>query len=612
MSHAGKAFESRLVRLENERLKQFDINTTEHAHRVRDRLIKAAAGKLTVNRVTRKQRRRRPAPPFITSTLQQDAARKLRFSAQRTMRTAQGLYEGVEINGASQGLITYMRTDSVHLSNDALTNLRAQIKNGYGEKYLPGKPNFYKTKAKNAQEAHEAIRPTSAELTPDQIKKNLSEDQFRLYELIWRRAMASQMTPALVDTVQVEFDCDSDATFRANGSVIAFQGFLRVYQESQPVGKEEKESHLPDMKEGEVVSLAEIRAEQHFTEPPPRFSEASLVKALEDYGIGRPSTYASIIQTLVRRKYVEMDRRRFFPTDTGRVVARFLATHFEPYVDYDFTARMEDTLDEISRGEIHWIPPLMQFWKPFIRRVKDKEETVSRREAKLTRVLGKDPKSGKEVSVRLGRYGPHAQIGTVEDEEKPRFAGLRGTQRLETITLEEALELFKLPRDLGVTPEGETVSASIGRFGPYIRYGNKFVSLKDADPHTVKLPQALELVAAKKQADLDRILRTWDGSDVQIVKGRWGPFITDGKKNARMPKDREVESLTLEECEAAIEAAPDKRRGKKAAKKKTAKKKTSKKRSSKKTAKKKSSTRKKTAKKKTTKKAASARVTSEE
>jgi len=612
MSHAGKAFESRLVRLENERLEKFDIDTTEHAHRVRDRLIKAAAGKLAVNRVTRKQRRRRPAPPFITSTLQQDAARKLRFSAQRTMRTAQGLYEGVEINGASQGLITYMRTDSVHLSNDALTNLRAQIKSGYGEKYLPGKPNFFKTKSKNAQEAHEAIRPTAAELTPDQVKKNLSEDQFRLYELIWRRAMASQMTPALVDTVQVEFDCDSDATFRANGSVIAFQGFLRVYQESQPVGKEEKESHLPDMKEGEVVKLVEIRAEQHFTEPPPRFSEASLVKALEDYGIGRPSTYASIIQTLVRRKYVEMDRRRFFPTDTGRVVARFLATHFEPYVDYDFTARMEDTLDEISRGEIHWIPPLMQFWKPFIRRVEDKEETVSRREAKLTRVLGKDPKSGKEVSVRLGRYGPHAQIGTVEDEEKPRFAGLRGTQRLETITLGEAIELFKLPRDLGVTPEGETVSASIGRFGPYIRYGNKFVSLKDADPHTVELPHALELVAAKKQADLDRILRTWNGSDVQIVKGRWGPFITDGKKNARMPKDREVESLTLEECEAAIEAAPDKRRGKKAAKKKIAKKKTSKKRSSKKIAKKKSSTRKKTAKKKTTKKAASAKVTSGE
>jgi len=600
MSHEGKPFESRLVRLESERLKQFDISTTEHAHRVRDRLTKAAGGKLQVNRVNRKQRRRRPAPPFITSTLQQDAARKLRFSAQRTMRTAQGLYEGIEINGVSQGLITYMRTDSVHLSNDALTNLREQIKSRYGDEYLPEKPNFYKTKSKNAQEAHEAIRPTAAELTPGQVKNKLSEDQFRLYELIWRRAMACQMTPALVDTVQVEFDCDADATFRANGSVIAFQGFLSAYQESKPVGKEEKESHLPDMAEGDVVNLADIRAEQHFTEPPPRFSEASLVKALEDYGIGRPSTYASIIQTLVRRKYVELDRRRFIPTDTGRVVSRFLANHFEPYVDYDFTARMEDTLDEISRGEIHWIPPLMQFWKPFIRRVKDKEETVSRAEAKLTRVLGTDPKSGKEVSVRLGRFGPHAQIGTVEDEDKPKFAGLRQGQRLETITLEETLELFKLPRDLGLTPEGEAVSASIGRFGPYIRYDNKFVSLKDVDPHTVELPYALELVAAKKQADLDRILRTWEDSDVQIVKGRWGPFITDGKKNARMPKEREVESMTLEECLAAIEAAPDKRRGKKAAKKKAAKKRTAKKKASKKRSSKKKSKKKAGKKTKTT------------
>ncbi len=598
MDHQGKSFESRLVRLENDRLKQFDITTTEHAHRVQQRLTRAADGKLRVDRVTRKQRQRRPAAPFITSTLQQDAARKLRFSAQKTMRTAQALYEGMEIDGVSQGLITYMRTDSVHLSADAMADLRSQIKQRYGSDHLPEKPNTYKTKAKNAQEAHEAIRPTFAALSPDQvkIKAKLSDEQFRLYELIWRRTMASQMSPALVDTVQVEFDCDSDAVFRANGSVIAFPGFLSAYEESQPKGKEEKESRLPDMRVGDVVNLLEIRAEQHFTEPPPRFSEASLVKALEDYGIGRPSTYASIIQTLVYRKYVELDRRRFIPTDTGRVVARFLEQHFEPYVDYEFTARMEDTLDEISRGEIHWIPPLMQFWKPFIRRIEEKQETVSRRDAKLTRVLGKDPKTGKDVSVRLGRFGPHAQIGSVEDEEKPQFAGLRHNQRLETITLEEVLELFKLPRDLGVTPEGETVSASIGRFGPYIRYGNQFVSLKDGDPHTVELPQALELVAAKKQADLDRILRTWDDSDVQILKGRWGPFISDGNKNARMPKDSEVETLTLEECLAALEAAPDKkRRGKKAAKKKTAKKKAARKKTAKKRTAKKSAVKKKAA-----------------
>ncbi len=587
MSHDDQDFQSRLVRIENDRLKQFDISDTEHAHRVRDRLLRAADGKLQVNRVTRKQRKRRPSPPFITSTLQQDASRKLRFSAQRTMRTAQNLYEA--------GHITYMRTDSVHLSNDALADLRGQIQSEYGKEYVPEKPNFYKTKSKNAQEAHEAIRPTSAQMSPSAIKSKLTEDQFRLYELIYRRAMASQMVPALVDTVAVEFDCDSDATFRANGSVIAFPGFLRAYEVSLPKGKEEKESSLPDMNEGDIVRLVEIRAEQHFTEPPPRFSEASLVKALEDYGIGRPSTYASIIQTLVRRKYVDLDRRRFIPTDTGRVVARFLENHFEPYVDYEFTARMEDTLDEISRGEMHWIPPLMQFWKPFIERIRDKEESVSRQEAKLTRVLGTDPASGKEVSVRLGRFGPHAQIGSVEDEEKPKFAGLRPGQRLENITLEEALELFKLPRDLGFTPEGEEVSVGIGRFGPYIRYGSKFVSLKDADPHTVELSQALELVAAKKQADLDRILKTFDDTDIQILKGRWGPFITDGKKNARMPKDREPESMTLEECQALIEAAPDKRGRKKAAKKKTAKKKAGRKKAAKKKAGKKKSSRKKAA-----------------
>jgi DNA topoisomerase-1 len=507
------------------------------------------------------------------------------------MRVAQSLYE--------QGLISYMRTDSVHLSDDALADLRAQILERFGDKFLPGKPKTFKTKSKNAQEAHEAIRPTSASQAPDQVKSGLTDDQFRLYEVIWQRTMACQMTPALVDTVQVEFDCDSDATFRANGSVIAFPGFLSAYEESKPQGKEEKENRLPDMKEGDVVKLEEIRAEQHFTEPPPRFSEASLVKALEDYGIGRPSTYASIIQTLVFRKYVDLDRRRFIPTDTGRVVARFLEMHFEPYVDYKFTARMEDTLDEISRGEIHWIPPLMQFWKPFIRRIEEKQESVSRSDAKLTRILGKDPKTGKDISVRLGRFGPHAQIGSVEDEEKPTFAGLHPGQRLETITLEEVLELFKLPRKLGETSEGESVAASIGRFGPYLRYGSKFVSLKDVDPYTVELPEALEIIAAKKQADLDRILRTWDDSDVQILKGRWGPFITDGNKNARMPKDAEVEDMTLEECLALLEAAPEKkRRGKKAGSKKVAKKKATKKKASKKKARKKKASKKKASKKK--------------
>jgi len=583
LKRGEEAFPARLVAFDGDKLKQFDIDNGDRANSIRQHLLDAASGKLKVDRINRSQRKRRPAPPFMTSTLQQDAARKLRFTANRTMRTAQQLYE--------QGLITYMRTDSLSLSQQALADLREVIGERFGSDYLPEKPNFYRSKSKNAQEAHEAIRPTSAGLSPKEAKANLKDDQAKLYSLIWKRTMACQMTQALVDMVAVEFDC-GDGVFRANGSVVTFPGFLKVYEAPQPKGQEEKDTALPDLKEGETVAVEEIRSEQHFTEPPPRYSEASLVKALEDYGIGRPSTYASIIQTLQRREYVEMDRRRFIPTDTGRVVAKFLESHFEPYVDYEFTARMEDELDAISRGEVDWVPPLERFWKPFIKRVKEKEESVSRQEAKLTRELGTDPDTGKPVSVRLGRFGPHAQIGTVEDEEKPRFAGLRPGQRLETITLGEAIELFKLPRDLGFTPEGEPVSASIGRFGPYIRYGNKFVSLKDADPHTVELSHALELIAAKKQADLDRILRTWPDSNVQILKGRWGPFITDGDKNARMPKDREPDSMSLEECEELLAAAPDKRRGKKKARKKTAKK-----ASSKKAAAKKKSTKKKKSKK---------------
>ena len=593
------AFIANLVRLDGDKYRQFDIQDEKRATAVRDQLLADANGQLKANRITRKERKRRPAPPFITSTLQQDASRKLRFSAQKTMRTAQTLYEGIEINGETEGLITYMRTDSVTLSNDALADIRRQITAQFGQDYLPENPNFYKTKSKNAQEAHEAIRPTSASLVPGKIKSSLNDDQFRLYELIWKRTLASQMTPAKMDTVAVEFDCGASAVFRANGSVITFPGFLAAYEVSKPENETKKERQLPDMREGDVIDLDGIRSEQHFTEPPPRYSEASLVKAMEEYGIGRPSTYASIMSTLVRRFYVELDKRRFTPTDTGRVVERFLESHFNEYIDYDFTARLEDELDEVSRGEKDWVPLLEAFWKPFKERVVEKEESVSRDEAKAARVLGTDPKSGKPLSVRLGRYGPHAQIGTRDDEDKPTFAGLRPGQSLETITLEEALELFKLPRELGETPEGEEVVAAIGRFGPYIRFGSQFVSLKDVDPHEVTLEHALKLVAEKKEFEANRIIQEFDGTDIQVLHGRYGPYITDGNKNARMPKDREPESLTQAECEELIAAAPDrKRRKKKTSKKKVAKKKTVRK----KTATKKKTGKKKTSKKKTTKK----------
>jgi len=588
------AFSANLVRLDGDKYRKFDIQDEKRAFSVRDELLAHANGQLKADRITRKERKRRPAPPFITSTLQQDASRKLRFSAQKTMRTAQTLYEGIEIDGNTQGLITYMRTDSVMLSNDALADIRNQITAQFGQDYLPEQANFYKTKAKNAQEAHEAIRPTSASLIPNKIKPCLTDDQFKLYELIWKRTLASQMTPAKMDTVAVEFDCGPNASFRANGSVITFPGFLAAYEISKPEGETKQEDRLPDMREGDVIKLDTIRSEQHFTEPPPRYSEASLVKAMEEYGIGRPSTYASIMSTLVRRYYVELDKRRFKPTDTGRVVERFLEKHFTEYVDYEFTARMEDALDEISRGEKDWIPLLDAFWQPFNERVIEKLETVDPGEAKGTRVLGTDPKSGKPISVRVGRFGPHAQIGTRDDEDKPTFAGLRPGQSLETITLDEALELFKLPRELGETTEGEKVVAAIGRFGPYIRYGSKFVSLKEIDPHDVTLEQALVLVAEKKEFDANRIIKTFEGTEIQVLRGRYGPYITDGNKNARMPKDREPESLTQEECEALIEAAPDRKRGrKKAGKKKTSKKKATRK---------KTSSKKKTSKKKVAKK----------
>ena len=367
LEKAEHGFTANLVRLDGEKYRQFDIQDEQRATAVRDQLLADANGQLKADRITRKERKRRPAPPFITSTLQQDASRKLRFSAQRTMRTAQTLYEGVDINGSTEGLITYMRTDSVMLSNDALEDIRKQISDQFGQDYLPGKPNFYKTKSKNAQEAHEAIRPTSASLVPDKIKHCLTDDQFRLYELIWKRTLACQMTPARLDTVAVEFDCGKHASFRANGSVITFPGFLAAYEVSKPANEQTTERRLPDMQEGDVLELKDMRSEQHFTEPPPRYSEASLVKAMEEYGIGRPSTYASIMATLTRRQYAELDKRRFRPTATGRVVERLLENHFSEYVDYEFTARLEDELDEVSRGELDWIPLLKSFWIPFQR-----------------------------------------------------------------------------------------------------------------------------------------------------------------------------------------------------------------------------------------------------
>jgi DNA topoisomerase-1 len=576
----GQDVPAKLNRYNGEKLEQFSITSEAQARAVEEDLLRSAAGQLIVSSVEKKQRRRNPAAPFTTSTLQQEASRKLGFGAQKTMRTAQRLYEGIDVGDGAVGLITYMRTDSVVLANEAVAEIRETILSRYGADNLPDEPRTYKTKSKNAQEAHEAIRPTSTARHPDSLKERLDNDQSRLYELIWKRAVACQMASAIFDTVSVDLrpsgDPEGRSLFRATGSVLIKPGFRAVYLEGR-TDAEEGDRILPAMSEGQSLELTELTPEQHFTEPPPRYSEASLVKALEEFGIGRPSTYASIISTLQNRDYVEIDKRRFIPTDIGRIVNRFLTEHFNRYVDFDFTARMEDELDAIARGEKEWVPLMARFWQPFIDTVREKEVSVTRAQAAQSRDIGVDPKSGKPVSVRMGRFGPFVQIGTKDDEDKPRFAGLLPGQKMDSIELEEALLLFRLPRLLGETPEGEEVAANIGRFGPYIRYGKKFASLTpEDDPYTVSLERALEIVREKKIADANRLITEFEGTDIVVLNGRYGPYITDGKRNAKIPQDREPSSLTLEECQELIEKAPVRRgRKKKAgAKKKTAKKKT--------------------------------------
>ncbi|MDH3428505.1 MAG: DNA topoisomerase I [Gammaproteobacteria bacterium] len=604
VSKDEQPFVSRLVTYGGEKVEQFSFENEASARAVERTILAAADGKLTTQSVTKRQRRRNPAAPFTTSTLQQESSRKLGFNTQWTMRVAQKLYEGIELpDEGNVGLISYMRTDSVTLADVAIDEIREVIAERYGKENVPESPRTFKTKAKNAQEAHEAIRPTSVARTPESLKGALDEDQFKLYSLIWKRTMACQMVPAVFDTVAIEFSAgpaDDGHTFRANGSILVEPGFMAVYKEGKDdAGKDDDGDRLlPNIVEGDVISLDELRPEQHFTEPPPRFTEASLVKTLEEYGIGRPSTYASIIATLKNREYVEIDSKRFYPTDIGRIVNGFLTDHFAQYVDYDFTAKLEDDLDEVSLGNRDWVPLLDSFWRPFKKLCDDKEESVTREQVAQARELGTDPKSGKPMTVRMGRYGPFVQIGTKDDEEKPKFAGLRPGQKMNEITLEEALELFKLPRKLGETADGLPVSASIGRFGPYVRYGDKYVSIKDDDPYTIDLPRALEVIEAKKIEDANRIIQDFEEQGIQVLNGRYGPYITDKTKNARVPKDREPTSLTLEECIELLAAAPVRgRRGKKkASKKKTAVKSTEKKKAGKKA--------KKTAKKKARKKAA--------
>ncbi|GIK59798.1 MAG: type I DNA topoisomerase [Ignavibacteriota bacterium] len=548
----------------------------ESSKEAKDFLESCKTSEFLVESIEKKPAKKSPSPPFTTSTLQQEASRKLRFSVSRTMLVAQKLYEA--------GKITYMRTDSVNLSEIALNAAEQQIKNEYGKNYSHRRQ--FKTKSKTAQEAHEAIRPT--DFGNESISG--SRDEKVLYELIWKRALASQMSDAQLERTTLKINVSkADKLFVAKGEVIKFDGFLKVYLESidDENGENGEDGILPDLSEGEKISFTEITATQRFTRPPSRFTEASLVKKLEELGIGRPSTYAPTISTIQKRGYVHKEERegterkyevltldqskkiksetlteitgadkgKLFPNDVAMLVNDFLLEHFPQVMDYKFTARIEEELDEIANGEMDYHEMLDEFYPPFKKKVEHTIETSERVSGE--RILGKDPATGKQVSVRMARFGPVAVLSNPKDEnDKPHYAGLRKTQKLENLTLEEALHLFKLPRLVGKYNDQEVIAA-IGRFGPYVRFDGKFYSIKaQYDPHDIEIDEAIEVIEAKKKADAEKTIKIFEENpEFQILKGRWGPYLKAGKENVKIPKDREPASLTYDECVKLAEEA---------------------------------------------------------
>lgn len=514
---------------------------------------------------------RNPGAPFTTSTLQQEASRKLGYSPKQTMMLAQRLYEA--------GKITYMRTDSMNLSKVAVAAMADYIKAEYGENYL--KVRTFTTKSAGAQEAHEAIRPTDVRT----VVAGDDEQQKKLYNLIRKRALGSQMAAAELERTTLTIGvANRPETLEAKGEIVTFPGYLTLYEDS----KKAEDGLLPPVEVGDKLNPQTAQATQVFSRAPARYSEAALVKKLEEMGIGRPSTYAPTISTVQDRGYVEkadvegkerqvislelvgdtigrqektdepsIDRNKLTPTDTGNVVTDFLVKHFPGIVDYDFTKDVEEEFDRIAEGTQKWQAMLAKFYAPFHETI-EKAADITRMEASQSRQLGVDPKSGRPISARYGRYGAMVQIGLAEDEEKPKFASIPHDKKLETITLEEALVLFNLPRNLGKDADGNEILANIGRFGPYVKVGSSFVSIKGEDPYTVNLATALEFIAADAQKKAERFIKEFPGG-IQVLNGRYGPYITDGKKNAKIPKEVEPESLTLEQCQAALTAAPAKK-----------------------------------------------------
>ncbi len=543
-----------------------------------DFLSACNGAEFSIKDLQKKPSKKSPAPPFTTSTLQQEASRKLGFSVSQTMTVAQKLYEA--------GIISYMRTDSVNLSKEAVDGAVAQIKSGYGDEYV--KTRHYKTKSNSAQEAHEAIRPTNFSVTEPAADRN----GLRLYELIWKRAIASQMADAEIEKTTAQIGISTvDQQLVATGEVIKFEGFLSVYLEStDDEDEQEQKGMLPPLQIGQVLNLDKMWAKQGFSRPPARYTEASLVKQLEEMGIGRPSTYAPTISTIQKRNYVVKEFRegrereyklltlqngeikdealteitgteknKLFPTNIAMVVNDFLVDNFPNVTNYGFTAEVEKEFDEIAQGAKQWDKMIESFYGDFHTKV-ETTENMERSEVQSSRELGVDPASGKKVVARLGRFGPLVQIGEEEGEEKPKFASLRQGQFIENITLEDALELFKLPREVGEFEE-KPMQAAIGRFGPYIKHDGKFVSIpKTDDPYTITGERAIELIKAKREADANKFIKVFEENpDVQVLNGRYGPYIKVGKKNVKIPKGKEASELTLAECLELAEKAPEKK-----------------------------------------------------
>lgn len=641
---ASKSFIARLTTLNGERLEKFTLNNAEKANAAK---ATVEAASFSVKNVISKPTRRHPAASFTTSTLQQEASRKLGFNAQRTMRTAQKLYEGIDIKGETTGLITYMRTDGVNIAGEAINEARSVIGSKFGNNYVPAKPNFYKNKAKNAQEAHEAIRPTSLSRLPEHVANRLDDDQRRLYELIWKRTIASQMADAQMEQTTADIiSQDGQTILRATGTVQVFDGFLTLYQEGKDDSTDEDERRLPKLSNGEEIGKDKIDANQHFTSPPPRFTEASLVKRMEELGIGRPSTYASILTVLKDRNYVDMDKKRFIPEGKGRVVTSFLEEYFNKYVQYDFTADLEAELDKVSDGKIPWKEVLANFWldfskaiegtkdlrvsevldvitdalAPFIfperedgsnpricpkcnegglsvktgkfgafigcenyptcnftRQIQNSEDGEATEDGPKT--LGIDPKTGMEVTMRTGRFGPYIQLGEPVEKEKPKRASIPKGMTADSVDFERALKLLALPRDVGVHPEdGKIIKAAIGPYGPYVSHNRVFASLKDPeDVFNIGTNHAVTLIAealAKKGKAAEPIKDLGEhpdgGGNILVMEGRYGPYVKYKRVNATIPKDKNPKEVTLEEAIELIKARASKGKKKAPAKKKKA------------------------------------------